>query len=285
MPAKRPAYSPAISLLVLAGLAMAAHAQTATSQSELQLGVEAYKQAHYDEAAKHFQKAVDLDAANVNAHLYLATTYVQGYIPGVDSPDNNAVAEKAIEQYQQVIASDAGRTQKINSSKGIAYIYLNMKKFDDAKKFYRQAANLDTQDPENYYSIGVIDWTACYRVRMEGRAQLGMRPEDHLDAANRDQKKLCDELKLQNAATITEGIESLHQAIELRPDYDDAMAYMNLMFREKADVECDDLPLQAQDLNTADEWVDKTLAVKKAKAQKAQKNNVPAPPPPPSNQQ
>ncbi|MGC2450465.1 MAG: hypothetical protein WA477_22635, partial [Candidatus Sulfotelmatobacter sp.] len=58
--------------------------------------------------------------------------------------------------------------------------------------------------------------------------------------------------------------------IELRPDYDDAMAYMNLMYRERADLECDDLVARANDLRTADEWVDKTLAVKKAKARKAQ---------------
>jgi hypothetical protein len=46
------------------------------------------------------------------------------------------------------------------------------------------------------------------------------------------------------------------------------MAYMNLMYREKADVECDDLAARAADLKTADEWVDKTMATKKAKAEK-----------------
>ena len=55
----------------------------------------------------------------------------------------------------------------------------------------------------------------------------------------------------------------------LRPDYDDAMAYLNLMYREKADVECDDLAARADDLKTADHWVDETLRVKKAKAEKA----------------
>jgi len=43
---------------------------------------------------------------------------------------------------------------------------------------------------------------------------------------------------------------------------------MNLMYREKADVECDDLPARAEDLKTADSWVDKTLATKKAKAER-----------------
>jgi hypothetical protein len=54
----------------------------------------------------------------------------------------------------------------------------------------------------------------------------------------------------------------------LRPDYDDAMAYLNLMYREKADVECDDPAARAADLKTADEWVDKTMAAKRAKAEK-----------------
>ena len=46
------------------------------------------------------------------------------------------------------------------------------------------------------------------------------------------------------------------------------MAYMNLMYREKADIECEDPAVRAQDLKTADEWVDKTMATKKAKAEK-----------------
>ena len=51
-------------------------------------------------------------------------------------------------------------------------------------------------------------------------------------------------------------------------DYDDAMAYMNLMYRRTRDIECDDPAARAADLKSADEWVDKTLAAKKAKAEK-----------------
>ena len=60
----------------------------------------------------------------------------------------------------------------------------------------------------------------------------------------------------------------LQKALELRPDYDDAMAYLNLMYREKGDLECDDPAARAADLKTADEWVDKTMATKKIKAEK-----------------
>jgi tetratricopeptide (TPR) repeat protein len=144
-----------------------------------------------------------------------------------------------------------------------------MKKFDDAKKYYRMAADMDPNDPEPYYSVGVIDWTACYQPRMEERAKLGLKPDENLSAKNnKDQKKVCAELKEKNGPSIQEGIESLNKAISLRPDYDDAMAYLNLMYREKADVECDDLAARQEDLKTADHWVDQTLLTKKAKAEK-----------------
>jgi hypothetical protein len=98
---------------------------------------------------------------------------------------------------------------------------------------------------------------------MEERAKLGLKPEEPLK-----DKKVCAALKEKNMPNIQEGIDNLTKALQLRPDYDDAMAYMNLMFRERADVQCEDPSARAADLKTADEWVDKTLAVKKAKAEK-----------------
>lgn len=42
---------------------------------------------------------------------------------------------------------------------------------------------------------------------------------------------------------------------------------MNLLYRQKADIECNPAA-SAADLRTAQDWVDKTMAVKKAKAEK-----------------
>jgi tetratricopeptide (TPR) repeat protein len=259
-------------LLTLAVVALALSSSVGCSKlrarDQLNKGVSSYKNAHYEEAINHFQQAVELDPSLLNARMYLATAYAQQYIPAVDSPDNVRMAQQAIEQYQKVLDSNPAREQKVNSAKGIAYLYLNMKKFDEAKKYYRMASDVDPNDPEPYYSVGVIDWTASYQPRMEERAKLGMKPEENLNPKDKDQKKVCAELKQKNMPSISEGIDSLNKAIQLRPDYDDAMAYMNLMYREKADVECDDLAARAEDLKTADSWVDKTLATKKAKAEK-----------------
>jgi tetratricopeptide (TPR) repeat protein len=264
-------------LIMLAALLLALFSSVGCdklrARDQLNKGVESYKNNHYEQAIDHFQQAVRLDPSLINARMYLATAFVSQYIPGVDSPDNLRTAQQAIDEYQRVIDANPSRDQKVNAAKGIAYLYLNEKKWDDAKKYYRMASDLDPNDPEPYYSIGVIDWTAAYQPRMEERAKLGMKPEENLNPKNKDQKKVCEELKAKNAPAIQEGIDSLNKAIQLRPDYDDAMAYLNLMYREKGDVECDDLPGRAEDLKTADHWVDETLRVKKAKAEKAAQNS------------
>ena len=261
-----------IRLLTLAAAALALFSSVGCSKlrarDQLNKGVTAYKNAKYEEAIEHFQQSVALDPTLINAKMYLATAFAQQYIPGVEDADNLKMADQAIEQYKRVLDMNAARDQKVNSAKGIAYLYLNMKKFDDAKKFYRMAADMDPNDPEPYYSVGVIDWTACYQPRMEERAKLGLKPDENLNPKNKEQKTACTELKEKNGPSIQEGIDSLNKAIQLRPDYDDAMAYLNLMYREKADVECDDLAARQEDLKTADHWVDQTLITKKAKAEK-----------------
>jgi tetratricopeptide (TPR) repeat protein len=230
------------------------------ARDQLNKGVLAYKNAKYEEAINHFQQAVQLDPTLLNARLYLATAFAQQYIPGADAPDNNKMAEQAIDEYKAVLERDP---KNVNSVKGIAYLFLQMKKFNDAKDYYRKATELDPNDPEPYYSVGVIDWTQTYQPRMEERAKLGLKPEEPMK-----DKKVCAALKEKNSANIEEGIQNLKKALEKRQDYDDAMAYMNLMYRERADVQCDDPAARAADLKEADEWVDRTLAVKKAKAEK-----------------
>jgi len=232
----------------------------------MNLGVQAYRQSRFEEAIQHFEKCVALAPENTNAHLYLATAYAQQYIPGVDTPENKLMAEQAIDQYEHVLGGNPVSSARMNSAKGIAYLYLQMKKFDDAKKYYRMASDLDPDDPENYYSIGVIDWTQTFPPRQEERAKLGMKPDESLAAKD---KKVCAEMKEKNFANIQEGILNLHKALKLRPDYDDAMAFMNLMYRERADIQCDDPAARDADLKTADEWVEKPLATKKANPRKA----------------
>ena len=112
-------------------------------------------------------------------------------------------------------------------------VYLQMKKFDLSKEFYKKASEADPNDPEPYYSVAVIDWTQSYQPRMEERAKLGMKPEDSLPTKD---KKVCAMLRDKNSAAVQDGIDNLNKALQPRPDYDDAMAYENLLIRERADL-------------------------------------------------
>jgi tetratricopeptide (TPR) repeat protein len=239
------------------------------ARDQLNKGVQSYKNARYEEAIEHFKNAVDLDNSLTNARLYLATAYAQQYVPGLDSQENNRNAEMAIQEFQKILDSNPNREQQIHSLKGIASLYFNMKKFDQAVEFHRKVVQLDPNDPETYYSIAVIDWTQAYQEDQKERAGIGLRP----DAQLKD-KKVCAALRQKNADKVEDGINDLQKAIQLRPDYDDAMAYINLLYRQRAEYECDNPAAYDADIKTANEWVDKTIATKKAKAEKAGPSGV-----------
>src|SRR5437879_13391727 len=133
------------------------------ARDQLNKGVQSYKSAKYEEAIDHFQKAVSLDPGLINARLYLATAYAQQYIPGADTEDNNRMAQQAIDQYKAVLERDP---KNVNSVKGIAYLYLQMKKFDEDKEYYRKATELDPNDAEPYYLVAVVDSAEVYQPRL-----------------------------------------------------------------------------------------------------------------------
>src|ERR1700730_15343911 len=130
-------------LIMLAALLLALSSSVGCdklrARDQLNKGVESYKNNHYEQAIDHFQQAVQLDPGLINARMYLATAFVSQYIPGVDSPDNLRTAQQAIDEYQRVNEPNSSRHQKVNRAKGIAYLYLNGKKWGRSKKYYRMA--------------------------------------------------------------------------------------------------------------------------------------------------
>jgi tetratricopeptide (TPR) repeat protein len=256
---------PLLLLFGIVGVLLLAKAapQVGSANAELNLGVQSYKEGKFDEAIAHFQRAIVKDPSSVKSRLYLATTYAQQYIPGAETAENRQRGERAIDEYKAVLNLDSSN---MNAMKGVAYLNLMMKKFDTAEEYYRKATELDPKDPENFYSIGMMDWTRTYQPRTELRAKLGLKPEEPLI-----DKTECGQLREANLKRVTGGIESLKKAIELKPDYDDAMAYMNLMYRERADIQCGDPKANAEDLKSADDWVDLTLITKKKNEAEAAK--------------
>jgi tetratricopeptide (TPR) repeat protein len=247
---------------MVVALITASFAQTASS--EMSAGVTAYESAMYERAIEHFQTAVKLDPTLAKAHLYLATALSQMYIPGADSPDNLALAEKSMAEFKSVLANDPSPQQQIQTLRSLASLNFNMKHFDDAREYFQQVVGIDPDDAESYYSLAVIDWMQAYQARMDLRQSMGLKPTDEIPPGS-----ACNLLLSSlNQQRVEDGIQYLHKALDIRSDYDDAMAYMNLLYREKADYACDDPTTRQADLKMADVWVDRTMATKQAKAEK-----------------
>ena len=243
------------------------------ARDQLNKGVQSYRSAQYDSAIEHFKNAVNLDPNLSVARLYLATAYAQQCVPGVDTPDNTRNCNQAIDEFKKQLDKSPGDT---GSLKGIASLYFNMasgaskvddkmKNLDEAKQYHEEVIKNDPSDPEAYYSVAVIDWTEAYKNRMDAKTAAGIRNEDPIK-----DKKLCADIQNKNQQKVQEGIDDLNKSLQLRKDYDDAMAYLNLLYREKADLECGDPDARKQDLATAEDWVKKTMDTKKAKAEKQQ---------------
>src|SRR5438552_4407761 len=243
----------------------------------LNKGVAAYKNAQYDTAIEDFKQAKDLDPGLMNARLYLATAYASQYIPGAPSEQNVRLGTQAVNEFKEVLEIDPNNLSAID---GIGSILFQMagtpydpKKFEESKTYHQKHIDLKPNDPEPYYWVGVIDWTLAFRANNEVRAEYN---KNNIKKQVKDTEPLPSSVRADYTAKygsmVDEGIAALKKAIELRPDYDDAMAYLNLMYRRKADmVESAD---QRDDLlKQADAMLDKDKEVKQKRAEQPQPAN------------
>ncbi|MGA3069842.1 MAG: tetratricopeptide repeat protein [Terracidiphilus sp.] len=233
------------------------------ARDQLNKGVDAYKIQRYEEAIGHFQKATQLDPELPMAKSYLATALAQNVIPGLDTPDNLQTAQQAIGIFQEVLQKDPS---DVNSLKQIAGIYFSIKKFDDARTWQKKVLAVDPKDPEAAYTIGVIDWTQAHEHTLAALVPAGIT--DDGEGNVKAPKQVMEPLKAQNGPLVEEGLEYLNQAVANRPNYDDAMAYLNLIYRRKADVDYGDAAAVKADVAAADDWRQKAMGTRKANEEK-----------------
>jgi tetratricopeptide (TPR) repeat protein len=260
-----------IAIIAVAGLMVlfGAGCDKLRSRDRLNKGVQAFRNARYTEAVDMFKEAIQLDPNNPNAKVYLATAYMSQWIPGAESPENKQLAEAARREFLEVLQKDPKDKNALASLAFLAYNEATnltgdekIKKFDEARDWHLKTIEADPKNKTAYYSLGVIAWGKWYPALMAARAKLGMRPEDPGPLKD---KKAREELKAKYGPVIQEGIDSLQKALQIDPEYDEAMAYMNLLIRERADL-ADTAEEYQQDIKTADNWVQKTLDTKKLKA-------------------
>lgn len=240
------------------------------ARDNLNQGVNAFKSGNYSEAADHFKTAIALDPTFDVARLYLATAYVQQYIPGTETPENKKYAQAAMDEFETVLKTDPNN---LLANESMASLYYNMKNFPKAEEWYKKVISIDPKNKDAYYTLGVLPWTEFIGPDREARLNEKMKPED--PAPLKDAKERAA-LKDKYWGSLTQGIEYEKKALEIDPEYENAMAYMNLLIRYRADM--DDNKDDAQhDVKEADHWVEKALETQKIKAKRKAENPNAAP--------
>jgi tetratricopeptide (TPR) repeat protein len=243
------------------------------AQDALNQGIQAFEQRQFDEAIRDFTRATQLDPPLLSAHLYLAATYAREYIPGASSDENLRAGQQAAAEYKTALALDP---ENLDAMDGLGLLLFQMagnpfepKMMEEAKAQYLGHVRLRPGDAEPYYWVGVIDWTLAYRAAGEARTKYLQSSGVRLSNADPLPETVRVEYARENGAMIDEGIASLKKAIEIRADYDDAMAYLNLLYRLKAETVAD-AAQRAELQRMADTLIDQVREIKQKRASPSQ---------------
>jgi len=171
--------------LMLAFLAILTLAATSCAKLQardnLNKGVRAFSDAHYEKAVDYFKQAVQLDPDLTTAELYLATAYSQQYVPDGRGEDNAKFAQLAIQTFEDVLKHDPNN---VNAIAGLAGIYYSLGTSDKSqlrksREYYMKYAQLDSTNPAPYYTspcwIGSRFLIKPIRSRQRTRSRLSMK--------------------------------------------------------------------------------------------------------------
>jgi tetratricopeptide (TPR) repeat protein len=256
-------------LALCAGLLLSTGCGKLQSRDQMNKGIQSYKANKYADAVKHFQEAVRLDPTNQNAQKYLATSYMIQWVPGADSPDNKKNYDLARKEFETVLKKDPGDSLALASMANMAYNSAatgtpeqKMAALEEAKRWNERRIETDPKDAEAYYYLGVINWAEAFTPIQSARVELRMKSDDPGPIKD---KKVKEDLKTKYEQKLEEGIANLQKCLAIDKENEDAMPYMNLLLRKKADLE-DSPEASKADIAQAEDWSNKSLDMKKMKA-------------------
>lgn len=259
-------------LCLIAGLTLALSSLGCTkiqARMEIKAANEAYQKEDYSGALPHYKRARDIDPSFPDLDRLVGYSEIGLYVPDDKSANNEKHADAAIQELNSYlkkrpddrIARDALINMYLNANrtsqaidyfrnylashpadleavKSIATLYAKQGDFNESLNWYKKITLLDAKNPEAFYIYGVV----CYeKVAKNPPADLAQKID-----------------------IINQGKAALTRAIEMKPDYSEAMAYLNLLWRQQALTETDPLKAQA-DIAEADAIRNRAIAIINAK--------------------
>jgi tetratricopeptide (TPR) repeat protein len=262
--------SAAAVVLLLCSAVLPSGCNKLKSKQEIKKGNDYFKAAQYQTALAAYQEALRLDPNEKKLHKNIGLAYMGMYQPGSKHPKDLEYAAKAIEHlraYAEAYPNDRKTREFLVS------LYLSTERFDDAIAFYQGLVQENPNDTkamqsiaQMYFKKGEVDKAVEWLKRRlnaettpEAKAEvyyfIGVQAWDR-------SYNFPDIDPVQRAHVVDEGLDALNKALQIKPDYFEALSYVNLLYREKAKIETD--PVKQQEYtDTANRYLQQALELRK----------------------
>ena len=205
------------------------------SKNQLNEAAKAYREGKFPEAEQHSREAAALDPDNKTAPMFIARTIHAQYRPGVQSPENIAKAQQAIEAYQSILQKNP---QDDEAYKAIAYLYGAIKEEDKLRQWITQRAASDATEPEKraeaYVVLASKDWDCSFKITEQpgvkmttvdqASSKATVSYQKPKDAKDFNQAQLC----------VKNGLAEAENAIKFDPNNESAWSYKTNLLLEAA---------------------------------------------------
>jgi tetratricopeptide (TPR) repeat protein len=256
------------SLLLIAGLAGGCNKLKA--RQEIKKGNEFFKAGQYQTALAAYQEALRLDPNEKKLHKNIGLAYMGMYQPGSKHPKDLEYAAKAVEHlkiYTEAFPQDRKAREFLVS------MYLATERYDDAIAFYQQLVEENPKDTkamqsiaQMYFKKGDVDNALKWlrrRLDVETTPEAKAEVYYFIGVQAWDRSYNFPQIDpVERARIVDEGIDALNKALQVKPDYFEALSYLNLLYREKAKIEAD--PAKKQEyIDTANKYLQQALELRK----------------------
>ena len=203
------------------------------SKNQLNEAARAYREGKFPEAEQHSREAAALDPDNKTAPMFIARTIHAQYRPGVQSPENIAKAQQAIDAYQQILAKNPNDDE---AYKAIAYLYGAIKEDAKLRQWITARAANDSAEPEKraeaYIVLASKDWDCSFKI-----TELPTNKTTTIDQSNNratvSYTKPKDTKEFDVAQKcVTQGLAEAENAIKFDPNNESAWSYKTNLLLE-----------------------------------------------------
>jgi tetratricopeptide (TPR) repeat protein len=211
------------------------YARTVMAKDKVNQGAIKYNQGHNKEAQEFFKDATETDPNYTMAWLYYGATLVKDYKKELDESKKKEGAQRALDVYKKALTLTNNCVAVDNALSYMATIYDDMNDVDQWRKTMEERASNQCSKKDakaqSYYAIGVKYWQCSYdqTTRYADKALLLKDPFHYRNmdypAAQPDKQKA--------GACVDNGLANLEKALQVDPEYVDAMFYKGLLYRER----------------------------------------------------